>query len=190
MLVCWFLMIKKPKKSKHTGMVVCIITVLSSSVAIGVVLTLDKGIEGLIIFWVLGNWWKMVCCLSYCLWIRRMREAKANGRNVPRIAGVYVGPKVAATDNSCPECGKPYDEDDAFCGGCGHRFTKFVCPECGKEGDVGDCFCKKCGIHLVEVWKKEEPAAEEKFFTCINCGEKMPITNHFCIRCGTPQTED
>lgn len=56
----------------------------------------------------------------------------------------------------CPECGKPYDREDIFCGRCGYRFKKIACPKCGKEGDEGDLFCKKCGIHLVEVWKQEE----------------------------------
>lgn len=201
LIVCWFLMIKEPKKSKHIGMIICIITVLTLSVATGVMLVIDKGVEGILMFWFFGNWWKYVCCLSYCLWIKRMRYFKTNGRNVPGGAGIYAGQHVITQerkktiDNSCPECGKPYDKKDAFCGGCGYRFIKLACPECGKEGDAGDRFCKKCGIRLVEVRKKSEPeqkeelVVEEQFFTCITCGEKMPITNHFCIRCGTKVNE-
>ncbi len=56
----------------------------------------------------------------------------------------------------CPECGKPYDKEDTFCGRCGYRFKKNVCPKCGKEGDEGDLFCKKCGVRLVEMWMQEE----------------------------------
>lgn len=62
---------------------------------------------------------------------------------------------------ACPECGKPYDKEDTFCGRCGYRFKKIACPRCGKEGDEGDLFCKKCGIHLVEVWKQEETEPEQ-----------------------------
>lgn len=195
LMLCWFFAIKKPKKSKHTGMMCCIIMVLALNVVLGGMLVIDKGVEGLLIFWFYGNWWKYVCCLSYCLWIKRMRYFKTNGRIVPGAAETYAGQNVIAqernrvTDNSCPECGKPYDEDDVFCGGCGHRFIKLACPECGREGDAGDRFCKKCGIRLVEVWKKNEPVVEEQFYTCITCGEKMPITNRFCIRCGTKVNE-
>jgi len=106
----------------------------------------------------------------------------------------YV-PQERVTRLVCPECGKPYEKGDTFCGRCGYHFKKFTCPSCGKEGDEGDRFCKKCGIHLVEVWKmneseqKEEPVVEEQLVTCITCGEKMPITNRFCIRCGTMVNE-
>ena len=62
----------------------------------------------------------------------------------------------------CPECGKPYEKEDTFCGRCGYRFKKIACPKCGKEGDEGDLFCKKCGIHLVEVWKLEETEPEQE----------------------------
>lgn len=60
----------------------------------------------------------------------------------------------------CPECGKPYDKEDTFCGRCGYRFKKNVCPKCGKEGDEGDLFCKKCGIRLVEM-RMQEAEPEE-----------------------------
>jgi len=63
---------------------------------------------------------------------------------------------------ACPECGKPYDKEDTFCGRCGYRFKKNVCPKCGKEGDEGDCFCKKCGIHLVEMRIQEETEEEQE----------------------------
>lgn len=159
-LLCWFLMIKKPKKTNYIGMVICIITVLTLSVGAGVVTVINMGVEGLWMFWLYGNWWKYVCYLSYCLWRNRMRYFKTNGRNVPGGAGIYAGQHVITQernktiDNSCPECGKPYDKKDAFCGGCGYRFIKLACPECGKEGDAGDRFCKKCGIRLVEAQRQ------------------------------------
>lgn len=63
---------------------------------------------------------------------------------------------------ACPECGKPYEKEDTFCGRCGYRFKKIACPKCGKEGDEGDLFCKKCGIHLVEMRIQEETEEEQE----------------------------
>lgn len=126
---------------------------------------------------------------------------------------------LSVSSLACPECGKPYDKEDTFCGRCGYRFKRLACPGCGSEGEEGDVFCKKCGIHLVEVQMKEaeqeKPAKcdaipdiedvrehseqeavtavlsveEEQFYTCITCGEKIPVTKHFCTRCGTKVDE-
>lgn len=84
---------------------------------------------------------------------------------------IQYEPQERVTTLVCPECGKPYEKEDTFCGRCGYRFKKIACPKCGKEGDEGDLFCKKCGIHLVERRIQEETEEEQN-----NPTEKDEVT--------------
>lgn len=85
-------------------------------------------------------------------------EAKESDRTENAESNRDAGESVLV----CPECGKPYEKEDTFCGRCGYRFKKIACPKCGKDGDEGDLFCKKCGIHLVEMRIQEETEEEQE----------------------------
>ena len=51
----------------------------------------------------------------------------------------------------CSLCGTPYEDDDAFCGGCGARFetVQYVtCGQCGQQTDDSSAFCGFCGNNI------------------------------------------
>jgi len=59
-------------------------------------------------------------------------------------------PKAGGTANSragggfCNKCGKPYDQGDEFCPGCGSKIKPDRCA-CGNLLAEGSVFCNKCG---------------------------------------------
>ncbi len=53
----------------------------------------------------------------------------------------------AQTGPACPKCGKPVDNEHAYCPSCGAALKK-VCPKCGREVEPGWKACPYCGQKL------------------------------------------
>ena len=55
-----------------------------------------------------------------------------------------------STGRYCPNCGRPYGQNDKFCMGCGKQLgdVKKVCPNCKKENPSDAMFCAGCGTKL------------------------------------------
>ena len=45
---------------------------------------------------------------------------------------------------TCPDCGRAYQPDDAFCTACGAPLAN-LCPQCGAARRADDRFCAQCG---------------------------------------------
>ncbi len=71
--------------------------------------------------------------------------------------------------NTCPNCGKPVNEDAKFCPNCGKSMVP-TCPQCGAEITLGAKFCPNCGKKLGN--------------SCPSCGADLDINAKFCPNCG------
>jgi hypothetical protein len=64
-----------------------------------------------------------------------------------RIEAMIRARSSAAGKKSCPQCGKGFSGDPAFCPHCGTSLG-LTCPSCGKPVISGDLFCRSCGGKL------------------------------------------
>ncbi|CAM1381011.1 SPFH domain-containing protein [Fretibacterium fastidiosum] len=83
----------------------------------------------------------------------------------------------AASEASCPRCGKPCPPASSFCPACGARLAEEEnqapastrnCPKCGKPCAEDGKFCPHCGLPL----------------SCPNCGTRLEAASKFCPECG------
>ena len=83
----------------------------------------------------------------------------------------------AASEASCPRCGKPCPPASSFCPACGARLAEEEnqapastrnCPKCGKPCAEDGKFCPHCGLPL----------------SCPNCGTRLDAASKFCPECG------
>lgn len=65
------------------------------------------------------------------------------------IVVVDAGSKLLDTDEKCPKCGDPIDENEQFCSKCGAPLKiNTKCANCGVQNEVNDKFCRNCGKKL------------------------------------------
>lgn len=83
----------------------------------------------------------------------------------------------AASEASCPRCGKPCPPASSFCPACGARLAEEEnqapastrnCPKCGKPCAEDGKFCPHCGLPL----------------SCPHCGTRLEAASKFCPECG------
>lgn len=99
---------------------------------------------------------------SGALSLARQAEKSARGESVEVVAippGSAAGPPTSSEPaaapaaavpmgSTCPACGTPIKQGDAFCRKCGTKVAQTACPSCGAELLADDQFCRKCGTRI------------------------------------------
>lgn len=96
---------------------------------------------------------------------------------------------------SCPACGAPVVQGDAFCQACGLPLAgapapapvpaAMSCPACGAPVGSDDAFCEACGAALAAVPEVAAAPQGENAF-CQVCGNPLAPGLCFCVNCGEP----
>ena len=96
--------------------------------------------------------------------VSQLRKSQPNGNkallqeiNAEIESLKHMTPHTVVGGPACPNCGKAFKLDDAFCTGCGQALPELApaaieagCPECGTPIKPDDAFCAKCGTALTE----------------------------------------
>lgn len=88
-------------------------------------------------------------------------EPVADPWDPPPPAAEEAAPSEPAPGQTCPRCGEPAAEGDAFCPNCGSALAGMpaACPACGTPAEADDAFCANCGTRLAAA-PAEAAAAE------------------------------
>lgn len=113
------------------------------------------------------------------------KGAEYYAKGEEKIKGAAVFQKsgnagAALSGQVCPKCGKPYNQGDKFCMGCGTKLSQpeaspqpeavqplhvqpevKICAKCGMKNDADSKFCMGCGNVLTDMeTMEEEPKTE------------------------------